>query len=236
MVGQTVAYVRVSSAEQNTDRQFEAVGECDRIFQNKISGSSRAKRTGLTELIGYVREGDLVKVASMDRLSRDTRDLYVIGDMLTDKGCAVQFVSERITVDKSGTSPVDGLMLGIRAAFAEFERRRLKERQAEGIALAKTCGTYVQAPKLSDTNVEQSKAMIEMGIPKAEAARTFGVSRQTLYTSLSRAEQPSTGHRNKREPRRLLQRARGRERHESVVREVLPRGTTLPALEELYLS
>lgn len=236
MVGQTVAYVRVSSAEQNMDRQLEAVGECDRIFQNKISGSSRAKRTGLTELIGYVREGDLVKVASMDRLSRDTRDLYVIVDMLTDKGCAVQFVSERITVDKSGTSPVDGLMLGIRAAFAEFERRRLKERQAEGIALAKTRGTYVQAPKLSDTNLEQSKAMIEMGIPKAEAARTFGVSRQTLYTSLSRAEQPSTGHRNKREPRRLLERARGRERHESVVREVLPRGTTLPALEELYLS
>ncbi|WP_367405026.1 recombinase family protein [Kocuria marina] len=236
MVGQTVAYVRVSSAEQNMDRQLEAVGECDRIFQNKISGSSRAKRTGLTELIGYVREGDLVKVASMDRLSRDTRDLYVIVDMLTDKGCAVQFVSERITVDKSGTSPVDGLMLGIRAAFAEFERRRIKERQAEGIALAKTRGTYVQAPKLSDTNVEQSKAMIEMGIPKAEVARTFGVSRQTLYTSLSRTEQPSTGHRNKREPRRLLERARGRERHESVVREVLPRGTTLPALEEFYLS
>ena len=55
MVGQTVAYVRVSSAEQNMDRQLEAVGECDRIFQNKISGSSRAKRTGLTELIGWVR-------------------------------------------------------------------------------------------------------------------------------------------------------------------------------------
>ncbi|WP_237573772.1 recombinase family protein [Kocuria rhizophila] len=177
-----------------------------------------------------------MKVASMDRLGRDTRDLYVIVDMLTDKGCAVQFVSERITVDKSGTSPVDGLMLGIRAAFAEFERRRIRERQAEGIALAKTRGTYVQAPKLSDTDVEQAKAMIEMGIPKAEVARTFGVSRQTLYTSLSRAEQPSTGHRNKREPRRLLERARGRERHESVVREVLPRGTTLPALEELYLS
>ena len=134
MVGQTVAYVRVSSAEQNLDRQLEAVGECDRIFQDKISGSSRAKRTGLAELMRYVREGDLVKVASMDRLGRDTRDLYAIVDELTDKGCAVQFVSERITVDKSGTSPVDGLMLGILAAFAEFERRRIKERQAEGIA------------------------------------------------------------------------------------------------------
>ena len=82
-----------------------------------ISGSSRAKRTGLAELMKYVREGDLVKVASMDRLGRDTRDLYAIVDELTDKGCAVQFVSERITVDKSGTcllytspSPRDGLL------------------------------------------------------------------------------------------------------------------------------
>lgn len=187
MVGQTVAYVRVSSAEQNLDRQLEAVGECDRIFEDKISGSSRAKRTGLAELMTYVRAGgDLVKVASMDRLGRDTRDLYAIVDELTDKGCAVQFVSERITVDKSGTSPVDGLMLGILAAFAEFERRRIKERQAEGIALAKARGKYVQAPKLSDTDVEQARVMIEMGIPKAEVARTFEVSRQTLYTSLRR--------------------------------------------------
>ena len=186
MVGQTVAYVRVSSAEQNLDRQLEAVGECDRIFEDKISGSSRAKRAGLAELIGYVREGDLVKVASMDRLGRDTRDLYAIVDELTDKGCAVQFVSERITVDKSGTSPVDGLMLGILAAFAEFERRRIKERQAEGIALAKARGKYVQAPKLSGADVEQARVMIDMGIPKAEVARTFGVSRQTLYTSLAR--------------------------------------------------
>ncbi|MDN3467432.1 recombinase family protein [Micrococcus sp. APC 4021] len=95
-------------------------------------------------------------------------------------------ISKRITVDKSGTSPVDGLMLGILAAFAEFERRRIKERQAEGIALAKARGKYVQAPKLSDTDVEQARVMIEMGIPKAEVARTFGVSRQTLYTSLRR--------------------------------------------------
>ena len=82
--------------------------------------------------------------------------------------------------------PEDGLMLGILAAFAEFERRRIKERQAEGIALAKARGKYVQAPKLSDTDVEQARVMIEMGIPKAEVARTFGVSRQTLYTSLAR--------------------------------------------------
>jgi DNA invertase Pin-like site-specific DNA recombinase len=183
-----VAYVRVSTAEQNLERQLETVGECDRIFQDKISGRSRAQRTGLAQLIAYVREGDTVRVASMDRLGRDTRDLYNIVDELTSKGCAVEFVSERITVDKSGASPLEGLMLGILAAFAEFERRRIRERQAEGIALAKARGKYVQAPKLSDADVEQVKAMIQMGIPKAEVARTFGVSRQTLYTALRRSE------------------------------------------------
>ena len=71
MVGQTVAYVRVSSAEQNLDRQLEAVGECDRIFQDKISGSSRTKRAGLAELMQYVREGDLV--LSLIHISEPTR-------------------------------------------------------------------------------------------------------------------------------------------------------------------
>lgn len=134
----------------------------------------------------YVREADLVKVASMDRLGRDARDPYALLDELTDKGYAAQLVFERVNVDKSGVSPVDGLMLGTLAAFAEFERRRIKERQAEGVALAKARGRCVQAPKLLDTSVEQARVMIEMGIPKAEVARTFSVSRQVLYTSLHR--------------------------------------------------
>ena len=185
MVGQTVAYVRVSSAEQNLDRQLEAVGECDRIFEDKISGSSRAKRTGLAELMAYVREGDLVKVASMDRLGRDTRDLYAIVDELTDKGCAVQFVSERITVDKSGTSPVDGLMLGILAAFAEFERALIRERQREGISLAKQRGVYRGRKKaLSDSRLEELRRRVEAREPKAALAREFGISRATLYEYL----------------------------------------------------
>lgn len=87
------------------------------------------------------------------------------------------------------------MKVGILVAFAEFERRRIKERQAEGIALAKARGKYVQAPKLSDLDVEQARVMIQMGIPKAEVARTFGVSRQTLYTSLVRAPaRPHTAH------------------------------------------
>lgn len=187
MNGQKVGYVRVSAADQNADRQIEVLGDCDQLFHDRISGKSRAKRTGLTDLITYVRAGDTVRIASMDRLGRDTRDLYNVVAELTDKGAAVQFVNENITVDKNGSSPMDALMLGILAAFAEFERRRIKERQAEGIAIAKAKGKYEQPPKLGPKDVEQAQAMIELGIPKTQVAASFEVSRQTLYTALRRS-------------------------------------------------
>lgn len=187
MSGQIVGYVRVSAADQNPQRQLEALGECHKIFTDKISGKSRAKRQALAELLGYIRDDDTVRIASMDRLGRDTRDLYNIVAEIIDKGAAVEFINEKITVDKNGASPMDSLMLGILAAFADFERRRIKERQAEGIAIAKAKGKYKQQPKLSPQDVEQAQAMIDMGIPKTQVAATFEVSRQTLYTALRRA-------------------------------------------------
>lgn len=186
MVGQVVGYVRVSAADQNPDRQLETIGDCDKVFTDKISGKSRAHRQGLADLIDYIRHDDTVRIASMDRLGRDTRDLYNLVSEITEKGAAVEFVNERITVDKNGASPLESLMLGILAAFAEFERRRIKERQAEGIALAKTKGKYVQAPKLGSDDVEQAQAMLDLGLPKTEVAARLGVSRQTLYAALRR--------------------------------------------------
>lgn len=186
MSGQMVGYVRVSSADQNPDRQLAVLGDCDRVFRDQLSGKSRAKRPGLADLINYVRAGDTVRVASMDRLGRDARDLYNVVAELTDKDAVVQFVNEKLTVDKSGSSLMDSLMLGILAAFADFERRRIKERQAEGIAIAKAQGKYKQPLKLSPKDVEQARVMIEMGIPKTQVAATFEVSRQTLYTALRR--------------------------------------------------
>src|SRR5699024_3006549 len=135
MSGQTIGYIRVSSADQSTERQ-QQLGNCHKIFTDKISGISRAQRPALAELLDYMRDGDTVRVVSMDRLGRDTRDLYNLVAEITDKGAAVEFINENISVDKNGTSPLDSLMLGILAAFAEFERNRIKERQAEGIALA----------------------------------------------------------------------------------------------------
>ncbi|GAA1677482.1 transposase [Citricoccus zhacaiensis] len=186
MVGQVVGYVRVSSVDQNPDRQLEAIGECTKVFTDKVSGKSRAKRTGLAKLLDYIRDGDTVRVASMDRLGRSTRDLFDLVDEIAAKGAAVEFVKERITVDKHGSSPIDALMLGVMASFAEFERNLIRERQAEGIALAKAKGKYVQVPKLSAQDVEQAQAMIDLGLPKTEIAVRLGVSRQTLYSTLHR--------------------------------------------------
>lgn len=187
MVGQVVGYVRVSSADQNPERQLQALGECTKVFTDKISGKSRAKRTGLAKLMDYIRDGDTVRVASMDRLGRSTRDLFNLVDEIVAKGAAVEFIKERITVDKNGATPMESLMLGVMASFAEFERNLIRERQAEGIALAKAKGKYVQEPKLSAKDVEQAQAMLDLGLPKTEVAARLEVSRQTLYAALRRA-------------------------------------------------
>jgi DNA invertase Pin-like site-specific DNA recombinase len=187
MVGQVVGYVRVSSVDQNPGRQLEAIGEYTKVFTDKISGKSRAKRTGLAKLMDYIRDGDTVRVASMDRLGRSTRDLFNLVDEIVAKGAAVEFIKERITVDKNGSSPMDALMLGVMASFAEFERNLIRERQAEGIALAKAKGKYVQEPKLSAQDVEEAQAMLDLGLPKTEVAARLEVSRQTLYAALRRA-------------------------------------------------
>lgn len=186
MVGQTVGYVRVSSVDQNPARQLEQLGECHKIFTDKSSGKTRTNRRGLQELIGYVRDGDIVRVQSMDRLGRDTLDLYQILNELTDKGATVQLLSEGITVSKDDTNPTQQLMLGLLAAIADFERAKIRERQAEGIAIAKAKGKYARQPKLADEDVEQIKVLLDLGHEKTEIARQFQVSRQTVYNALKR--------------------------------------------------
>lgn len=183
LFGQTLGYVRVSSADQNPGRQYETIGWCDKTFEDKVSGKSRANRAGLNKLIDYAREGDHIRVASLDRLGRDTRDLYTLVDTLTGKGCTVTFVSENITVSRDGSSPMQELFLTFLSGMAQFERARILERQREGIELAKAKGVYQR--KLTDEDVRACRAMVEMGISAAEVARRYQVSRQTLYNALN---------------------------------------------------
>lgn len=124
----------------------------------------------------------------MDRLGRDTLDLYQILNELTDKGTTVMLLSEGMTVSKDETNPTQQMMLGILAAIADFERVKIRERQAEGIAIAKAKGKYARKPKLSDDDIEQIKVLLQLGHEKTEIARQFQVSRQTIYNALRRAD------------------------------------------------
>lgn len=125
---------------QHPARQIEQLGECDKVFIDKSSGKILTNRRGLQELIGYVRDADVARVQSMDRLGRDTLDLYQILNELTDKGATVTLLSEGITVSKDETNPTQQLMLGLLAAIADFERTKIRERQAEGIAITEAQG------------------------------------------------------------------------------------------------
>lgn len=182
---QTVGYVRVSSDDQNLARQLEAIGEVDRVFSDKVSGGSRDSRVALDECIKYIRDGDTVRVASMDRLARSLRDMRDIVDEVIAKGAAVHFIKEGQTYSPDTNDALSQLMLHMLAAFAEFERALIRERQAEGIRIAKAEGRYRgRARKLNAPQLDEARKLISAGIPKAEVARRFGVDRSTLHRSL----------------------------------------------------
>jgi DNA invertase Pin-like site-specific DNA recombinase len=182
MTGQRVGYIRVSSLDQQVARQLEGIA-LDRTFTDKASGKD-IKRPQLGLLVSFVRAGDTVIVHSMDRLARNLDDLRRIVHTLTGKGVRIEFMKEHLAFTGED-SPMASLMLSVMGAFAEFERALIKERQREGIALAKQRGAYRGRKKaLSPPAVAQLRSRIAEGISKAKVAREFGISRQTLYQYL----------------------------------------------------
>ncbi|MFI8592512.1 recombinase family protein [Dietzia maris] len=185
--GQRVAYVRVSAADQNEARQLEVVGVCDRVYVEKESGRSRAGREKLAECIGYLRDGDELVVASMDRLARSLVDLKQIVGEITSKGASVEFVHERAIYAAGAQDPRADLMLSLLGAFAEFERAIIRERQAEGIAIAKAKGKYKGRKRvLTDEQIGKARDRVAGGEGPSVIARDLGVGRSTLYRALQR--------------------------------------------------
>ena len=182
MSGQRIGYIRVSTFDQNPERQLEKI-ELDRTFTDQASGKD-VHRPQLEQLMDFIREGDTLVVHSMDRLARNLDDLRRIVSDLTDRGVSVEFVKENMTFNGED-SPMAKLMLSVMGAFAEFERALLKERQREGIALAKERGVYKgRKPSLSDSEIEEAKCRVDGGEKKAKVARDYGISRETLYKYL----------------------------------------------------
>lgn len=137
--GQRVGYVRVSSLDQNENRQLEGL-ELDRTFLDKASGKD-VHRPQLTAMLHFVRDGDTVISHSMDRLGRNMDDLRKLVLGLTGRGVQVHFVKESLTFTGED-SPMANLLLSVMGAFAQFERELIRERQKEGIELAKRAGAY----------------------------------------------------------------------------------------------
>lgn len=180
--GQRVGYIRVSSFDQNPERQLETA-QVSRVFTDKASGKD-TQRPELDRLLAFVREGDTVVVHSMDRLARNLDDLRRIVQHLTQRGVRMEFVKEGLTFTGED-SPMANLMLSVMGAFAEFERALIRERQREGIALAKQRGAYRGRKKsLNSDQIAALKQRIDAGEMKAQVARDFGISRETLYQYL----------------------------------------------------
>ena len=174
-----VGYIRVSSLDQNTERQLDGQ-ELDKVFTDKASGKD-TKRPQLQAALDYLREGDCLIVHSMDRLARNLDDLRRIVLGLTSKGVLVEFVKERLTFTGED-SAMSQLLLSVMGAFAEFERSLIRERQREGIALAKKAGVYKgRKPSLSDERLLNCARGLQAGEKKAALAREFGISRETVY-------------------------------------------------------
>jgi DNA invertase Pin-like site-specific DNA recombinase len=180
--GQRIGYTRVSSFDQNPERQLENI-QLDKTFTDKASGKD-IHRPELDALKAFAREGDTIIVHSMDRLARNLDDLRRLVQELTSHGIRVEFVKESIAFTGED-SPMANLMLSVMGAFAEFERELIRERQLEGIALAKQRGAYQGRKKaLSPKQATTLRQKVSEGHPKAKIAREYGISRETLYQYL----------------------------------------------------
>jgi DNA invertase Pin-like site-specific DNA recombinase len=182
--GQRIGYVRVSSDDQNPERQLDGV-ELDRVFVERASGKD-TDRPKLQELRAYARDGDSLVVHSMDRLARNVDDLRRLVQEFTRRGVVVEFRKEALTFT-GDDGPVSQLLLTMLGAVAQFERDLIRERQREGIAAAKRRGAYRgRTRSLTPDQAAGLAARAAAGEPKAALAREAGVSRETLYQYLRR--------------------------------------------------
>ena len=180
--GQRIGYVRVSSVDQNTERQLEGQ-TLNRVFTDKCSGKD-THRPQLEACLGHLREGDTLVVHSMDRLARNVTDLLKLVTDLTAKGMTVEFVKENL-VFRGDDSPMSRLMLTVMGGVAEFERAMIRERQREGIAVAKEKGIYKgRKQALSASQAAELRKRLAGGESKAALAKAYGITRQTVYSYL----------------------------------------------------
>lgn len=183
-----LAYIRVSTVEQNEARQIEAIEKhnIQKWFTEKVSAKD-TNRPKLQELLEFAREGDTIYIHDFSRLARSTKDLLEIVDMLNNKG--VHLVSNKENIDTS--TPTGKLMLTMIGAIAEFERQNLLDRQREGIAIAKRNGKYRKCggkQKTIGNFSEYYERYKNRELTKSALAVELNISRPTLNKLISEYE------------------------------------------------
>lgn len=182
-----VGYIRVSTFEQNIARQLENI-EVDKTFIDKASGKD-CNRQQFKMMMEFVREGDKVFVHSMDRMARNLMNLKDIVNSLVKNGVEITFVKENLTFN-GNDSPMSNFLLSVMGAFGEFEHQLIRERQKEGIEIAKANGVYKGRSKaLTEEMITELKAMTDIqGMKKSYICHKFKISRMTLYNYLKNAK------------------------------------------------
>ena len=174
-----IGYARVSTTGQSLEQQLTALAECEKVFQEKVSGS-KTDRPQLQAMLEFARSGDVLKVTKLDRLARNTRHLLEITDQLHAKGVTLQI--QNLGIDTA--TPTGKLMLTMIGAIATFERELMLERQAEGIELAKQRGVYKGRKPTAMAKGEEVLSLAERGLAKAEIARRTGISLSSVQRIL----------------------------------------------------
>jgi len=183
-----IGYRRVSSLEQNLERQLDGI-HLDVEFEDKKSGKDR-ERPELENMMKMVWKGDTVMVHSIDRLARNMVDLLTIVKELVARDVKITFVKEGLTFTGDDTDMFKSLMLKMLGAFAEFERDLSKSRQREGIELKKAAGGYKgkgRKKTITAEMVAEMKVRIEAGEKKTKIASDMGISRESIYKLLKPA-------------------------------------------------
>lgn len=180
-----IGYARVSTTEQNIERQDEALKNmgCEKVFIDKVSGKTLA-RENFQLMMETVKEGDTLIVSEYNRLSRSTKDLLDTIEKLNAKGVVVKSIKENLDT----STPQGKLMLTIFAGLAEFERTLMLQRQAEGIAIAKEKGVYKGGTKkkINQALFDENYLLYEAGkITAVQFAKNIEVSRSKLYNLLA---------------------------------------------------
>ena len=188
MTSQKIGYIRVSSLDQSTERQLDGIA-LDKIFTDKASAKD-TNRPQLRAALNHARAGDTLIVHSMDRLARNVEDMLRLVREINGRDISVKFVKENMSFTVGNDDPRSILMFTMLSAFAQFERALIRERQREGIVLAKTKGVYKGRKRVLNTEqAAQLREQAATGANRSKLAKEFGISRETLYQYIRPVQQ-----------------------------------------------